>query len=135
MACLSEHSPLRLCVQLYRHCIHPCCGCCACVCVQEYWSDKLTHAFCLEARQCKQVAELVYASVTNSLPHLAAVTPHSLGPEHKLAAAAAAALAEAASKDTQQQQADQAAAGAVDMDLLVSEEPSSGQGTRVQLVC
>jgi hypothetical protein len=105
------------------------------LCVQEYWSDKLTHAFCLETHQCKQVAELVYASVTNSLPHLAACTPHSLGPEHTLAAAAAAALAEAAANDTQQQQADQAPAGAVDMDVLVSEEPSSGQGTRVKLIC
>jgi hypothetical protein len=103
------------------------------LCVQEYWSDKLTHAFCLETRQCKQVAELVYASVTSSLPHVAACTPHSLGTEHKLAAAAA--LAEAAAKDTQQQKADQAPAGAADMDILVSEEPSSGQGTKVKLVC
>lgn len=104
--------------------------------LQEYWSDKLTHAFCLEVRQCKHVAELVYASVVSSMPHLAARTARSLGADHELAAAAAEAVAESAAEYTTQQQSDQvAAAAAVDMDVLVAEEPSSGQLTKDKVVC
>eukprot|EP00882_Tetradesmus_deserticola_P020564 GHRQ01022218.1.p1 GENE.GHRQ01022218.1~~GHRQ01022218.1.p1 ORF type:complete len:283 (+),score=122.14 GHRQ01022218.1:185-1033(+) len=104
--------------------------------IEEYWGDKLTHAFCLETRQCKHVAELVYASVTSSMPHLAARTAPGFGAERQLAAAAAEAAAGAAAKDTQQQQSDQALAAAVaDMDVLLPEEPTSGQPTKVGMVC
>jgi hypothetical protein len=104
------------------------------LCVQEYWSDKLTHAFCLETHQCKLVAELAYASVTSSMPHLAARTAPSTGPDTKLAAAAAEALA-AAARDTQQQQSDQAEVEAVDMNIFVSEQGANSQTAKVKVAC
>uniref|UniRef100_A0A383V4Q4 AB hydrolase-1 domain-containing protein n=1 Tax=Tetradesmus obliquus TaxID=3088 RepID=A0A383V4Q4_TETOB len=103
--------------------------------IEEYWSDKLTHAFCLESHQCKHVAELVYASVTSSMPHLAARTAQGLRPNSgDLAAAAAEMLAEGA-RDTQQQQLDQAEVGAVDMSILVSEEAAGGQAAKAKVAC
>jgi hypothetical protein len=103
--------------------------------VQEYWSDKLTHAFCLEAHQCKHVAELVYASITSSMPHLAAQMTAAQALESKLAAAAAQAAAGAPANDVQQQQPDQAEGAAVDMNIFVSDEATVGQAVKEKVAC
>eukprot|EP00878_Enallax_costatus_P023521 GHUV01025021.1.p2 GENE.GHUV01025021.1~~GHUV01025021.1.p2 ORF type:complete len:172 (+),score=50.51 GHUV01025021.1:1128-1643(+) len=94
--------------------------------VEEYWLNDLTHAFCMETRQCEVVAKLVLQSVANSLPeqlkHLLQTADHTTG---------------SGAKQTQQQLLHNSSAGATStlgqqpsgafIDMVVEVQPDRGQ--------